>query len=253
MADDAVTPRRARTGWRWRSTSTTSSPRCGWPGSCAPWFGVAKVGLELYSAAGPDAITALADLGFDVFADLKLHDIPTTVGRAARVLGALGARYLNVHAAGGAAMLRAGVEGLREGAAGAGLPEPVPLGGHGPHQRPEAPTHLLAERVAIGRRGRLRRLRVRRARHRHRAPDRPRRRAGDARHPPRGLPRSTTGTGRHAPGGAGRGRRSARPRAGRDARRRPRRRGPRRRRVARGATAPEGLPGAPAWGCARSA
>ena len=60
----------------------------------------------------------MRDLGLDVFCDLKLHDIPTTVGRAARVLGALGARYLTIHTAGGAPMLRAGAEGLREGAAG---------------------------------------------------------------------------------------------------------------------------------------
>ena len=53
----------------------------------APWFGVAKVGLELFSAAGPDAIARLRELDLAVFADLKLHDIPTTVERAARVLG----------------------------------------------------------------------------------------------------------------------------------------------------------------------
>ena len=52
-----------------------------------PWFGVAKIGLELYAAAGPDAIGALMDNGYDVFVDLKLLDIPTTVGRASRVLG----------------------------------------------------------------------------------------------------------------------------------------------------------------------
>ena len=44
-----------------------------------PWFGVAKVGLELFTAAGPDAVTSVADAGFKVFLDLKLHDIPTTV------------------------------------------------------------------------------------------------------------------------------------------------------------------------------
>ncbi|MGH9136862.1 MAG: orotidine 5'-phosphate decarboxylase / HUMPS family protein, partial [Acidimicrobiales bacterium] len=43
-----------------------------------PHFAVAKVGLELYSAAGPDAIGALSRLGYDVFCDIKLHDIPTT-------------------------------------------------------------------------------------------------------------------------------------------------------------------------------
>ena len=52
-----------------------------------PFFGVAKVGLELYAAAGPDAITSLMEQGYDVFVDLKLLDIPTTVGKAARVLG----------------------------------------------------------------------------------------------------------------------------------------------------------------------
>ena len=51
------------------------------PARCQPWFGVAKVGFELYAAAGPEAFDALRDKGFRVFADLKLHDIPTTVGR----------------------------------------------------------------------------------------------------------------------------------------------------------------------------
>ena len=48
-----------------------------------PWFGVAKVGLELYSASGPDVVGALLDMGYQVFCDLKFHDIPTTVNRAA--------------------------------------------------------------------------------------------------------------------------------------------------------------------------
>src|SRR3954454_1972616 len=66
-----------------------------------PWVGVAKVGLELYAATGPDAVVAVATGGFKAFVDLKLHDIPTTVGRAAEVIGALGASYLTMHAAGG--------------------------------------------------------------------------------------------------------------------------------------------------------
>ena len=61
----------------------------------------------------------------DVFVDLKLHDIPTTVHKAARVLGAVGARYVTLHAQGGAAMVRAGVEGsivaVGDGAAGVAL------------------------------------------------------------------------------------------------------------------------------------
>ncbi len=96
-------------------------------GTLAPWIGVAKIGLELYGAAGPAAVTALRDDGFRVFLDAKLHDIPTTVGRAARVLGRLGVSYLNLHAAGGQAMLVAGVEGMAAGAAEAGVEPPLPI------------------------------------------------------------------------------------------------------------------------------
>jgi orotidine-5'-phosphate decarboxylase len=92
-----------------------------------PWFGVAKVGLELYAEAGPAAFQALQDKGFRVFADLKLHDIPNTVGRTARVLGRYGVDFLNFHAAGGEAMLRAGVDGLVDGARGVGHDRPLAL------------------------------------------------------------------------------------------------------------------------------
>jgi orotidine-5'-phosphate decarboxylase len=112
-----------------------------------PWFGTMKVGLELYSAAGPEAITSLADLGVDVFCDIKLHDIPNTVGRAARVIGALGARYLTIHASGAPAMVRAGVEGLREGAAGADVDDPVAVGVTVLTSEREASAHLLHQRV----------------------------------------------------------------------------------------------------------
>lgn len=114
-----------------------------------PWFGVAKIGLELYSAAGPDAIGALMDNGYDVFVDLKLLDIPTTVGRASRVLGSLGARYLTMHARGDADMLRSGVEGLREGASLAGLPDPYPLAVTVLTSDGGAPPHILPHRVAL--------------------------------------------------------------------------------------------------------
>ena len=93
----------------------------------APWFGVAKVGLELFSAAGPDAIARMRELDLAVFADLKLHDIPTTVERAARVLGRYGAGYVNFHAAGGVDMMRGALAGLVDGARDAGLPAPVGL------------------------------------------------------------------------------------------------------------------------------
>ncbi|HZN15594.1 MAG TPA: orotidine-5'-phosphate decarboxylase [Acidimicrobiales bacterium] len=112
-----------------------------------PYFGVAKVGLELYSAAGPDVVPAFAELGYRVFLDLKFHDIPTTVGRAARVIGALGAQFLNMHAAGGVDMLRAGVDGLAAGAAAAGLTPPTALGVTILTSEVNAPRDLMVERI----------------------------------------------------------------------------------------------------------
>jgi len=112
-----------------------------------PWFGVAKVGLQLFSAAGPEAITTLAERGWKVFCDLKLHDIPMTVREAARVLGTLGARYLTLHAMGGQTMLAAGVEGLADGAAAAGLPAPIALAVTVLTSDDSAPPHILGKRV----------------------------------------------------------------------------------------------------------
>jgi orotidine-5'-phosphate decarboxylase len=85
-----------------------------------PWFAVAKVGPELFTAAGPEVVSALTIEGYRVFLDLKLHDIPTTVHRAAKVIGGLGVTYATAHTAGGEEMLRAAVEGMAEGAAAAG-------------------------------------------------------------------------------------------------------------------------------------
>jgi len=112
-----------------------------------PWFGVAKVGLELYTAAGPDAVAALSEAGFEVFLDLKLHDIPTTVRKAARVVGAFGASYLTLHAHGGPVMLRAGVEGLTEGAAAAGMPIPMAVAVTVLTSDADAPPHILGNRI----------------------------------------------------------------------------------------------------------
>ena len=82
-----------------------------------PWFKTVKVGLQLFSAVGPDAVRGLREDGFEVFVDLKLYDIPQTVRRAAAAIAALGAAYTTVHATGGPAMLEAAAEGLAEGAA----------------------------------------------------------------------------------------------------------------------------------------
>ena len=112
------------------------------------WFGVAKVGLELFSAAGPPVVQMLIDDGYQVFLDLKMADIPTTVRKAANVLGALGVSYLTLHAFAGPAVLRAGVEGLTEGAERAGLPVPAALAVTILTSDPDAPPHILPKRVA---------------------------------------------------------------------------------------------------------
>jgi orotidine-5'-phosphate decarboxylase len=80
----------------------------------APAIGVIKVGLELFVRDGRAAAALGAELGLEVFLDLKLHDIPETVGRAVAGVVDLGIRYLTVHAAGGKAMLeRAANEAAR--------------------------------------------------------------------------------------------------------------------------------------------
>jgi len=114
-----------------------------------PWFGVAKVGLELFGAAGPEIVEALADEGYRVFLDLKLHDIPTTVARAARVLGGLGTSFTTVHTQGGEAMVRAAVSGMAEGASAAGSPAPCVLGVTVLTSDTDAPHEVLAARAAL--------------------------------------------------------------------------------------------------------
>ena len=113
-----------------------------------PWFGTAKVGLELFSATGPRVVQILIDDGYKVFLDLKIADIPTTVNKAARVLGALGVSYLTLHAFAGPVVLRAAVEGLNDGADRAGLPAPSALAVTILTSDPDAPPHILGKRVA---------------------------------------------------------------------------------------------------------
>jgi len=76
-------------------------------GDTCRWF---KVGMELYYAAGNSFVQQLRDRGFNVFLDLKLHDIPNTVAGAVRSATQAGASLLTVHASGGFAMLSAAAE-----------------------------------------------------------------------------------------------------------------------------------------------
>lgn len=80
-----------------------------------------KIGLGLLHGPGPQLIEDLNELGRPVFADAKLHDIPSQVEAAARHLGEHGARWVTVHAGGGAAMMSAAVAGLAEGNPQAGV------------------------------------------------------------------------------------------------------------------------------------
>jgi orotidine-5'-phosphate decarboxylase len=71
-----------------------------------------KIGLELLCGVGPSAIEQVVEVGRPVFADAKLHDIPNTVGRASARIAAAGARWVSVHASGGADMMEAAVSGM---------------------------------------------------------------------------------------------------------------------------------------------
>jgi orotidine-5'-phosphate decarboxylase len=72
--------------------------------------GHVKIGLELFSAAGPEAVSRLRELVPGIFLDLKLYDIPNTVSHAVRMAAKLGVSLLTVHASGGAAMIGAARE-----------------------------------------------------------------------------------------------------------------------------------------------
>ncbi|MCU5745738.1 orotidine-5'-phosphate decarboxylase [Staphylococcus sp. SQ8-PEA] len=73
-----------------------------------------KVGMELFYQTGPELIQLIKERGHQIFLDLKLHDIPNTVGKAMEGLAQLDVDMVNVHAAGGTEMMRKALEGLRK-------------------------------------------------------------------------------------------------------------------------------------------
>ena len=124
---------------------------------------LAKIGLELFAAEGPAAVHALRARGRRVFLDLKLHDIPNTVRGAAASAARLGAELLTVHATGGAAMIAAAVEGIRDAGGETGVvavtmltsldPAAMPPGFARPFELVAAAAALASEAERAGARG----------------------------------------------------------------------------------------------------
>jgi orotidine-5'-phosphate decarboxylase len=93
------------------------------PRSCA-----LKVGKELFVVAGPEPVRWMIERGFNVFLDLKFHDIPNTAAQACAAATRLGVWMLNVHAAGGRAMLTAARDSVNRSAAEKGVRAPLLIG-----------------------------------------------------------------------------------------------------------------------------
>ncbi len=81
-----------------------------------------KVGMELYYKEGPQIVRWLTENGYQVFLDLKLHDIPNTVKQGIKNIASLGVSIMNVHASGGSEMMKYALEGLKEGEVGGKQP-----------------------------------------------------------------------------------------------------------------------------------
>ncbi len=88
----------------------------------------AKIGSQLFTAAGPAAVETALKRGFPVFLDLKFHDIPNTVAGAVREATRIGVAMLDVHAGGGGAMMRAAAEAAGKAAKDFGVARPICLG-----------------------------------------------------------------------------------------------------------------------------
>jgi orotidine-5'-phosphate decarboxylase len=90
--------------------------------------GVFKVGMQLFNSEGPDVVRRIQNAGGRVFLDLKLHDIPNTVGQASAVLTRQRVFMFNVHTAGGSEMMKKAVDMTRQEAVDSGIPLPLVIG-----------------------------------------------------------------------------------------------------------------------------
>lgn len=90
--------------------------------------GVFKVGMQLYNSEGPEILKKIHGLGGKIFLDLKLHDIPNTVGQAAAVLTRHGVFMYNVHTAGGSEMMKKAAESADKVSSQQGLTRPLVIG-----------------------------------------------------------------------------------------------------------------------------
>ncbi len=90
--------------------------------------GVFKIGMQLFNSEGPEVVNRIHSLGGRVFLDLKLHDIPNTVGKAGAVLTRMKVFMYNVHTAGGSEMMRKAVEFTAAESSRSGVPGPLVIG-----------------------------------------------------------------------------------------------------------------------------
>jgi len=97
-------------------------------GKLSDYVGVFKIGNQLFSAEGPKIINMINDRGNKVFLDLKFHDIPNTVARAAEIATKLGVYIFNVHTSGGYEMMRAAAEASEKISLALGVRKPLILG-----------------------------------------------------------------------------------------------------------------------------
>lgn len=93
-----------------------------------PHVGALKIGLELFTAAGPDIVRRMRDTGAQVFLDLKFHDIPNTVAKAVASATRLDVQMLTLHTSGGPEMMRAAEASAQETARSLNRPAPLVLG-----------------------------------------------------------------------------------------------------------------------------